>query len=262
MLRLFKLAAVAAIVSLAFAAAASAQTTGSRLDQILSKGTLRVGMTGDYRPFTFFNKDTSKFEGFDVDMAEALGKALGVKVEFVKTSWPTMTKDFQADKFDIVTGGVSITLERMKHGLFSTPIMREGKTPIARCGDVSKYQTLEQIDKPDVRVVVNPGGTNEKFARDHLKNAKITVYKDNVTIFDQIAKGDVDLMMTDASETRFQQKLHPGVLCSVHPDHPFDFSEKGIWMQRDEALKDFVDEWLHIMRETGGYKTVFAKYFN
>src|SRR5690348_3101339 len=262
MLRHLKFAAVAAVTSLVIAASASAETAGSRLDQIISKGTLRVGMTGDYRPFSFFNPSTSKFEGFDVDMAESLGKAIGVKVEFVKTSWPTMMKDFEADKFDVATGGVSITLDRQKRGLFSTPIMREGKTPIARCGDVSKYQTLEQIDKPETRVVVNPGGTNEKFARAHLKTAKITVYHDNVTIFDQIAKGDADLMMTDASETRFQQKQHTGVLCAVHPDHPFDFSEKGIWMQRDTALKDYVDLWLHIINETGEYKTLFAKYFN
>ena len=261
MLRYLKFAAVVAVASLAFIAAAPAQT-GSRLDQIVSKGTLRVGMTGDYRPFTFLNPSTSKFEGFDVDMAEALGKAMGVKVEFVKTSWPSMMKDFEADKFDVVTGGVSITLDRQKKGLFSRPIMREGKTPIARCADVSKYQTLEQIDKPEVRVVVNPGGTNEKFARAHLKSAKITVYQDNVTIFDQIAKGDADLMMTDASETRFQQKQHAGVLCAVHPDQPFDFSEKGLWMQRDAALKDFIDLWLRIMTETGDYKTLFAKYFN
>jgi cyclohexadienyl dehydratase len=262
MLRNLKFAAVAAIASFVLATTALAQAPGSRLDQIVSHGTLRVGMTGDYRPFTFFDKTTSTFEGFDVDMAESLGKALGVKVEFVKTSWPTMTKDFEADKFDIVTGGVSITLDRQKKGLFSTPIMREGKTPIARCGDVSKYQTIAEIDKPTVRVIVNPGGTNERFARANLKNAKIEIYKDNVTIFDQIAKGDADLMVTDASETLFQQKLHAGVLCSIHPDHPFDFSEKGIWIQRDEALKDFVDQWLHIMRETGGYKAIFVKYFD
>jgi cyclohexadienyl dehydratase len=262
MFRYVKFAAAAAITSFALVSATFAQAPGTRLDEIVSHGTLRVGMTGDYRPFTFLNKTTSTFEGFDVDMAEALGKALGVKVEFVQTSWPTMMKDFEANKFDIVTGGVSITLDRQKKGLFSTPIMHEGKTPIARCADVAKYATIAQIDKPDVRVIVNPGGTNERFARANLKIAKIEVYKDNVTIFDQIAKNDADLMITDASETMFQQKLHAGVLCAIHPDHPFDFSEKGIWMQRDEALKDFVDQWLHIMQETGGYKAIFAKYFN
>jgi cyclohexadienyl dehydratase len=262
MFRRLNIAAMAAVATLAVGTAAFAQGQTTRLDRIESSGTLRVGMTGDYRPFTFLDKKTGKFEGFDVDMANALGKALGVKVEFVKTSWPTYTKDFEADKFDIATGGVSITLARQKVGYFSTPLMREGKTPIARCGDVSKYATIADIDKPNVRVITNPGGTNDRFAHAHFTHAKIDVYKDNVTIFDQIAEGKADVMVTDASETLFQQKLHPGVLCSVHPKHPFNFAEKGIWIQRDEALRLFIDQWLHIMRETGGYKAIYAKYFN
>lgn len=233
----------------------------SRLDQIISRGTLRVGMTGDYRPFTFLDKQTQKFDGFDVDMAESLGKALGVKVEYVQTGWPQMAKDFDADKFDIAMGGVSITLDRQKKGLFSTPIMREGKTPIARCADKDKFSTLAEIDKPGTRVIVNPGGTNERFARAHLKSADIRVYNDNVTIFDEIAKGDADLMLTDASETRYQQKLHPGVLCAVHPDRPFDFAEKAYWLQRDEVWKDFVDQWLHISMQDGSFKKIYAAWF-
>ena len=141
-------------------------------------------------------------------MAEALGKALGVKVEYVQTAWPQLMKDFEADNFDIAMGGVSITLDRQKKGFFSTPIMREGKTPIARCADKGKYETLAEIDKPGTRVIVNPGGTNERFARANVKNAEIKVHNDNVTIFDEIAKGNADLMMTDASETLYQQKLH------------------------------------------------------
>jgi cyclohexadienyl dehydratase len=52
----------------------------------------------------------------------------------------------------------------------------------------------------------------------NIKTAEIKTYNDNVTIFDEIAKGHADLMMTDASETRYQQKLHAGVLCAVHPE--------------------------------------------
>lgn len=234
----------------------------SRLDDIVKRGTLRVGMTGDYLPFTSYDKATSKFRGFDVDMAEALGKALGVKVEYVQTAWPQMTKDFEADQFDIAMGGVSITLERQKKGLFSTPIMREGKTPIARCADKGKYETLADIDKPGTRVIVNPGGTNERFARANVKAAEIKVYNDNVSIFDEIAKNDADVMMTNSSETRYQQKLHPGVLCAVHPDRPFDFAEKAYWLQRDAALKDFVDQWLHISREDGSFKKIYAAWFD
>jgi cyclohexadienyl dehydratase len=242
------------------AASAHAQQ-GSRLDEIMKRGTLRVGLTGDYLPFSSFDKATSTFRGFDVDMAEALGKALGVKVEYVHTAWPQLTKDFEADDFDIAMGGVSITLERQKKGMFSAPTMREGKTPIARCADKGKYQTIADIDQPGTRVIVNSGGTNERFARANVKNAAIKIHNDNVTIFDEIAKGNADLMITDASETRYQQKLHPGVLCAVHPERPFDFAEKAYWLQHDAAFKAFVDQWLHIAIEDGTFKKIYAAWF-
>ena len=249
------------IVSVLMVASGFAQSVAqspSRLDEIIQRGVMRVGMTGDYKPFSYFDQATNKFSGLDVDMAEALGKALGVKVEYVHTAWPKLMKDFEADQFDIAMGGVSITLDRQRKGFFTTPIMREGKTPIARCTDAAKFDTLSDIDKPGTRVIVNPGGTNERFARANIKAAEIKVYNDNVTIFDQIAKGDADLMMTDSSETRYQQKLHPGVLCAVHPDKPFDFAEKAYWLQRDVAFKAFVDQWLHIAAEDGSLRKLMA----
>jgi cyclohexadienyl dehydratase len=251
----------AAVVLTTTAVSAQQATTPSRLDDIMKRGTLRVGVTGDYLPFSSFDKTGATFHGFDVDMAEALGKALGVKVEYVHTAWPRLMADFEADGFDIAMGGVSITLDRQKKGLFSAPIMREGKTPIARCADRDKFTTIAEIDRPGTRVIVNPGGTNERFARANVKNAEIKLYNDNVTIFDEIAKGDADLMITDASETRYQQKLHPGVLCALHPDKPFDFAEKAYWLQRDAAFKAFVDQWLHIMMEDGSFGRIYRVWF-
>jgi cyclohexadienyl dehydratase len=242
------------------ASAALAQQP-SRLDLIIKRGTLRVGMTGDYLPFSFFDQATSTFRGFDVDIADALGKALGVKVEYVHTAWPRLTEDFTTDRFDIAMGGISITPERESKGSFSTPVMQEGKTPIARCADAGKYQTIADIDKPGTRVIVNPGGTNERFVRENIKNAEITTHPDNVTIFDEIAKGNADLMMTDSSETRYQQKLHPGVLCAIHPETPFNHAEKAYWLQRDADLKAFVDQWVRKAIDDGSFAKIHAAWF-
>lgn len=247
------------LAGLAFPAPASAQS--SRLDDIVARGILRVGTTGDYRPFTARDPQTGAYSGFDIDLAESLGAALGVKVEFEATTWPNLSKDFDAGAFDIAMGGVSVTLDRARKGYFSAPYMREGKTPIARCVDKNKYQTLAQIDQPGVKVVANPGGTNERFDRANLHAAEIVIHSDNVTIFDEIAEGRADLMITDASETRFQQKLHANVLCAIHPDQPFDFAEKAYWMQRDAPLKSFVDQWLHLSIENGAFAAVYAKWF-
>jgi cyclohexadienyl dehydratase len=192
-------------------------------------------------------------------MAGSLAKALGVKLEIVKTSWKTLMPDFLAGKYDMAMGGISVTLERQKKALFSIPYLIDGKTPIARCADKDKYASLAAIDQPSVRVIVNPGGTNERFAHDHLKAAHLTVYPDNVTIFDQIVQGKADVMITDASETMLQQKLRPA-LCAIHPDHPFNFSEKAYLLPRDEVFKDFVDQWLHQAIMTKEYQAISDKW--
>jgi cyclohexadienyl dehydratase len=244
----------AALIALAPAADASV------LSDVLARGVLKVGTTGDYPPFT--KRDAAgDYSGFDIDLAKSLGQALGVKVEFVPTSWPTLAADFQAAKFDVAMGGISVTLERAKLGFFSTPYMREGKTPIARCPDAERFATLDGIDKPGVTVLVNPGGGNERFDRAHLHAAEIKVHPDNTTIFEALAAGEGDLMITDASETRYQQKLHPGVLCAVHPDAPFDFGEKVYWAPYDLAFDGFLNQWLHLTKENGAYAALYAKWF-
>lgn len=251
--------AIAALLALSPVARA-ADTAPSRLDAIIASGVLKIGTTGDYKPFSYANPETKQFEGLDIDMMEALAKAMGVKAEFVKTAWPTMMADFTADKFDVTAGGVSVSLERQKKGFFSIPYMVDGKTPIARCADKDKFQTLADIDKAGVRVIANPGGTNERFDRDNLKSATITIHQDNVTIFDQIVAGKADVMITDASETMLQAKLHKE-LCSIHPDHAFNYAEKGYWLQRDIAFKEFVDQWLNLTLKTGEYDRIADKWF-
>jgi cyclohexadienyl dehydratase len=238
-----------------------AQPAGNVLDQVAQRGVLRVGTTGDYKPFTYLNPETKQFEGIDIEMAKSLGKALGAKVEFVKTSWPTLMADFGEGKFDIAMGGISVNLDRQKKALFTQPYLVDGKAPIGRCADKEKFKELSDIDKPGVRVIVNPGGTNERFAKENIHSATVTVFPDNVTIFDQIAEGKADIMITDASETLMQQKLHPGQLCSLRPDRPFNYSEKAYLLPRDMLFTAFVDQWLHLAVKSKEYQAISDKWF-
>lgn len=235
-----------------------AAAAGSRLDDVLARGVLRVCTTGDYKPYSYYRAD-GKFEGIDIDMADSLARSLGVKADYVKTSWPSLTADFVA-KCDIAVGGVSTTLERQKRAFFTQPYMTDGKTPIARCADAGKYQTVAQIDRPETRVIVNPGGTNELFAKQHFTHANVTVYPDNVTIFKQILDGRADVMVTDASETLLQQKLNPG-LCSIHPDKPFQFGEKAYMVPRgDVVFQQYADQWLHLSLSNGEFQSISDKW--
>lgn len=238
---------------------AAAQTGApSRLDDITSRGTLRACTTGDYKPYSFQRADGG-FEGIDIDLTEALAKSLKVKTVYVKTSWPKLMDDF-ISQCDIGVGGVSTSLERQKRAFFTAPYMIDGKSPIARCADAKRYTSIAAIDQPGVKVIFNPGGTNEKFARQFLTHANLTVYPDNVTIFKQILNGQADVMVTDTSETLLQQKLNPG-LCSVHLDHPFQYGEKAFLLPRgDVVFQQYVDQWLHLYQADGEFQTVIDKW--
>ena len=231
----------------------------SRLDDIVSRGTLRVGLTGDYRPFSLLDKGNGQYAGIDVDMATNLAEALGVKLEIVATTWGGLLTDLGAGKFDMAMGGISVTLPRQKTAFFSIPLLRVGKTPIARCTDKDRFQTLAQIDKPGTKVIVNPGGTNEKFDRANLKQAEIVMFPDNAKIFEELVAGHADLMITDSVETKLQQKLHPE-LCAIHPDQPFDYGELAYLLPRDVVLQEFVNQWLHLAVANGTWAKVMASY--
>lgn len=220
---------------------------------------LRVGLTGDYRPFSHLDPQTGAWSGMDVELAGLLGAAMGRDVEFVQTSWPALSADLQAGRFDIAMGGISITQERARIGFFSSPILADGKTPIARCEDQFRFQTLPQIDQAGVRVIVNPGGTNERFARAHLSKARLLLHPDNNSIFAEIIAGRADVMITDAIEARLQSRLHPE-LCAIHPDAPFDRAEKAFLMRKDERLRADVDAWLQQMREKGAVQAMIDRW--
>jgi cyclohexadienyl dehydratase len=242
--------------------AANAQTggAGSVLDILMQRGTLQVCTTGDYKPFTFHKVDADAYEGIDIEMAKSLARAIGVEPHFVKTKWSELMADFTSGKCDIAMGGISVTLERQKRAFFSAPYLVNGKAPIARCADKAKFQSVADIDKPEVTVIVNPGGTNERFVRENLKQARIEIYPDNVTIFDQLLQGKADLMIAESIETKVQEKLHPG-LCSINPEHPLQYGEMGYLLPKgDIVFKDFVDQWLHLAKASGEFGRIYDQF--
>ncbi|MDN5215527.1 transporter substrate-binding domain-containing protein [Fulvivirgaceae bacterium BMA12] len=220
----------------------------STLDKVLKRGILRVGTTGDYPPFTYLN-DQLAYEGIDIELAHNLAATLDAEIQFVPTTWATLLEDLQDDKFDIAMGGISKKLVRQQVGLFSVGYHLGGKTPIAKCEDTIRYNSLEKIDQVGVRIIVNFGGTNQDFIKKNIKKATVQIHDDNTTIFQQLANGKADVMITDVAEVLFQSKKNPK-LCAAMPGELLDKFQMGYLMPRDLIWKAYVDEWIaHQMLE-------------
>ena len=68
------------------------------ISRIQERGTLLAGTTGDYRPLSF-HEDDGTYWGFGIEVAGEVAKRLGVGLQFVPTSWPTLSADVQAPDF-------------------------------------------------------------------------------------------------------------------------------------------------------------------
>lgn len=235
----------------------------SQLQKIVDRGYLMVGTTGDFKPMSYYNQKTGSYEGFDIAAAQMIAKSLNVEVRFVKTTWPTLLQDTLDNKFDFAMSGITRTLARQQKADLSQGYITFGKTALMRAGDEAKYPTLAAMNTKDVRVGVNPGGTNEKFVRQYLPAAVIVVHQKNAEIPGLVAEGTFDIMITDSMEAVRYSKEDPRLAAPLL-ETPFTKNNFAIMMKRslngDASLLNYVNAWFDEMKLQGGLAELEQKY--
>ena len=250
------------LLLIAFTITTIKNVEAGHLEDILERGTIRIGTTGDYRPMSYYNAETGEYEGIDAELSQIIADSLGVKIEYVPTTWPTLTEDTLAGKFDIALCGISRNYARAKTlaisdgygvGLF-------GKTILCRKKDAKKFKSLADINKPNVRVMINPGGTNEKFARANLPNATLIVFEQNAEIPHQISIGNADIMITETVEALNYIKMDKNLAAPLI-NEPFTRHSCGILMQKgDQEFLNYINFVLAELRMDGTLERLERKY--
>lgn len=220
---------------------------------------LRVGTTGDYRPFTYI--ENGEYTGYDIEVARLITKELGVDIEFIPTTWKTLSDDLINNKFDIAMGGITKTTKRQIIGEFSTSYLEFGKCFLVRKGEKEKYNSLEKIDKPSVKIGVNIGGTNEVFSN-NFKFAQIIKYKNNLDVPLAVEKGEIDIMITETPEAIVYEKNNPTLEGSM-VDTPLTRSEMGYLMKKDDFhFVNTINFILHNLELNGEIEKLNRKYLS
>lgn len=251
---------LAAGFALLAAAADEIQISGAAMKAIQERGVLRVGSTGDYNPMSYLDPETNRYVGFDAALAEDLAAWLGVEIEYVPTSWPTLTEDTTAGKFDLAICGITITDTRKEAMLMSDGYLGNGKTILCRADEADRYASLADINRPEVRVMVNPGGLNEKFALQNLPDCTLIVHDVNQEIPALVAEGEADIMITEIMEAGYyigQDKRLAAPLIY----EPFTQGQLGVLMPKgSEDLLDYVNLFLAAEKESGRLDELAEEY--
>jgi polar amino acid transport system substrate-binding protein len=168
---------------------------------IKSNGTLVAASDATYPPLESIAKDGKTLEGADVDLGEAIGKAMGVKVKFVNQTFDSIIPGLQAGKYGLGISSFTDTKEREKVVDFVTYLT----------AGTSFY---EKTSGPDVEslsdlcghsVAVEKGTTQQTDATAQSKKCKVTVlvFPDQTGANQALASGRADIVMADTPPAAF-----------------------------------------------------------
>jgi cyclohexadienyl dehydratase len=216
---------------------------------IRARGTLRVGVSGDYRPFSFCVEGETDCEGFDVEVARRAAADLGVQVTFVRFRWPQLLDDLDAEKFDMAMSGITIRPERLLRATFTRPYAVAAAVVLVT--DAKRFATLAAVDQPSIRVAVNAGGHLERLARARFRQATILPTTMNLSLPDLVVRHQAEALLTDSFEAPHFLATHP----TLRALPAFGRDRKAYIVRRaDGELREWLDQWL-LARETDGFLT-------
>jgi ABC-type amino acid transport substrate-binding protein len=189
--------------SLAFLFALCAQhpsfaqsSPGAHLERIQSTHVLRVCIWPDYYGITYRNPKTQVLSGIDIDLANELGKDLGVVVQFVDSSFAKLVEDVTQDRCDVAMFAIGITPSRLEKLRFTKPHLASDIYAIATKTN-RRIKDWSDIDKPGSIVAVAKGTLHEPVMKDKLKAAQLLVLDTPFAREQEVQSGRADVFMTD-----------------------------------------------------------------
>ena len=167
-----------------------------RLERIAAAQLLRVCIWPDYYGITYRDPKTQRLSGIDFDMANELGKDLGVKIEFVDSSFARLIDDVGAGRCDIAMFGIGITPSRVQKLRFSRAYLASDIYAISSRSN-PRIKSWSDIDKADSVVAVSKGTLHEPVMKNKLKQAKLLVLDTPFAREQEVQSGRADVFMTD-----------------------------------------------------------------
>jgi polar amino acid transport system substrate-binding protein len=225
----------------------------SMLEQVMKRGTLRVGMS-TFVPWAMQDK-TGNFVGFEIDVANRLAQDIGVKAEFVPTKWAGIIPALLTGKFDIIIGGMGIRPERNLKVNFSIPYDHTGMSIVAHKKLAAGFWKLSDFNKANISIAVRTGTTAAAAAKQWMPRAKLRLFDDESQAMQDLLLGRVHAVVASAPLPTFQVIANPDKLFLPLKE---DFTREPIGFairKGDSDSLNFLDNWIRVVEAEGWLRT-------
>jgi len=217
---------------------------------------LRVATEGTYSPFSFHDPKSNELTGYDVEVARAVGKQLGRKVEFSETQFDAIFAGLEAKRYDVIANQIGVNPERQAKYLFSTPYTYSNGVVITRADDDSVSSLA------DIKGKTSAQSTTSNFAQVATDaGAKIEAVEGFTQAITLLKQSRVDVTVNDSLAFLEYQKTtgDKGVKVAAEID---DKSQSALTFRKDEAdLQGQVDGALKELKDDGTLAKLSEKYF-
>jgi len=226
---------------------------------------IRIGVEGAYPPFSFVTPD-GKLDGFDIDIAKAVVKAAGAKIELVAQDWDGIIPALLARKYDCIIASMSITEERKKKVAFTHKYYNTPAKFVAKKGTIKNFSKASLKGKS---IGVQRATIHDKYLTDNYgKDVTIKRYGSQDEVYLDITSGRIDMFLADgvAASEGFLKKPEGKDFEFVGPDLTdrrwFGEGAGIACRKQDTDLVNLLNAAIDKIRADGTYKKIQDKYFD
>ena len=218
---------------------------------------LRVGTEPTFAPFEFQKEGSKDYDGFDMDLARAIGKQIGAKVEIVNMGFDALIPALNANNIDLIAAGMSITDERKKAITFSDPYYTSGLIIMV---NKDNKEIKSDKDLEGKRIAVQIGTTGEKKARS-IKGAKVTAFNTNTEAAMELKNKGVDAVINDSPVVGYYL-AQGGNKTAMTVGEVMEAEQYGLAVKKgNDKLAADVNKALAELKKNGEYDKIYKTWF-
>ncbi|MEM7428779.1 MAG: transporter substrate-binding domain-containing protein [Pseudomonadota bacterium] len=241
--------AILVAISALTGSALSASADGV-LEDILKRGTLKVGMS-TFVPWAMRDKQGNLI-GFEIDVATKVAEDMGVKVEFVPTAWSGIIPALLAKKFDIIIGGMSITPKRNLTVNFTIPYAHSGQQMAASTKLAEGFKSRDDFNQSSVTIACRRGATPCNAAQKLFPKATVRRFDDDAQAFQEVVNGNAHAMISSAPKPRFWSDAYPGKIFLPFGGENLTKGDEGFALRKgDHDAMNFFSNWIRVNTSNG-----------
>jgi polar amino acid transport system substrate-binding protein len=227
------------------------------VDEIISRGTINIGVLVDLPPYGLLN-DKQEPDGYDIDVAKLLGKYLGVKVNLVTLTAPNRLPFLLTNKVDIIVATFGITPERAKQVMFSIPY-----SAIENVVFAPKDKPIKSLDDlKGLRIGVPRGTVQDVILTQRFGNTvKVSRFDDDPSTYQSLLAGQVDAIAETGMTGDQIYAANPSA--NIERKVMLLRQPNGITMRANQwSLLQWVNTFVYFTKNDGELDVLYQKWFH